>query len=97
MNSDLELILNKIENTKHFLTYTEFPLKQNIDMSTDIMKELVISLNNKKQTSAYYNSVTKTCDMIGVVDINNVRTIDFEDNIFTLMNKGIDRQTNIVD
>jgi hypothetical protein len=43
---------------------------------------------------AFYNSVTTNCDMIGVIDTDGTRIIDFEDNYYTLMNKGIDRQTN---
>lgn len=97
MNSELELILKKIDNIKIFEKYTEFPLKQNIDMDNENMKQLIIDLNNKTRTVALYNSVTKTCDTIGVVDMNNIRTIDFEDNNYTLMNKGIDRQTNIIE
>lgn len=97
MNSELELILKNIESIKNFDKYTEFPLKQNIDMDNENMKQLIIDLNNKTRTVALYNSVTKTCDTIGVLDMNNIRTIDFEDNNFTLMNKGIDRQTNIIE
>ena len=97
MNSEIELILKNIESIKNFDKYTEFPLKENIDMDNENMKQLIIDLNNKTRTVALYNSVTKTCDTIGVLDMNNIRTIDFEDNNFTLMNKGIDRQTNIIE
>ena len=48
----------------------------------------------QKNTICLYNPKTLECDIIGVVDINNVRYIDFDDNIFTLTNKSIDLQTS---
>ena len=35
-------------------------------------------------------------DCIGIIDINNVRHIDLDDTRFTLTNKGIDLQTEIM-
>ena len=45
---------------------------------------------------AYYNYRTLLCDTIGVIDMDNHRIIDFDDNYFTMMNKGIDCQTDKV-
>jgi hypothetical protein len=43
--------------------------------------------------SAYYNPRTKLCNNISVIDINNNRFIDFDDEYWELINKGIDINT----
>ena len=94
MNSEIKEILDKINNTLFFKDYTEFKLSKDIDMNHADMKNLIVTLNQKPKTKAYYNSATKNCDTIGVIDVMGTRYIDFDDNYFTLLNKGIDRQTN---
>ena len=94
MNSEIKEILDKINNTLFFKDYTEFKLSKDIDMNHPDMKNLIVTLNQKPKTKAYYNSATKNCDTIGVIDVMDTRYIDFDDNYFTLLNKGIDRQTN---
>ena len=94
MNSEIKQILDKINNTLFFKDYTEFKLSKDIDMNHPDMKNLIVTLNQKPKTKAYYNSATKNCDTIGVIDVMSTRYIDFDDNYFTLLNKGIDRQTN---
>ena len=96
MNSELNNILKIVDNTDFFKEYIEFPLSKNIDMTQEEMKNIIITLNNKPNTKALYNSVTKICDTIGIVDINGVRYFDFDDNYYTLLNKGIDSQTDKV-
>jgi hypothetical protein len=94
MNDELDKILETINNTSYFDKYTEFNLDNHIDMSIGRMQQLILKLNNCPNMKAFYNSVTTNCDMIGVIDTDGTRIIDFEDNYYTLMNKGIDRQTN---
>ena len=94
MNSEIKEILDKINNTLFFKDYTEFKLSKDIDMNHADMKNLIVILNQRPKTKAYYNSATKNCDTIGVIDVMGTRYIDFDDNYFTLLNKGIDRQTN---
>ena len=96
MNSELKKILEEIDNTSFFKDYKEFKLSKDIDMNQKEMKDLIVSLNNRPKTKAFYNSVTKNCDTIGVVDALDSRYIDFDDNYYTLLNKGIDRQTDKV-
>lgn len=96
MNSELNNILKKVDNTDFFKNYTEFRLSEGIDMSQQNMKNLIVELNNKPNMKAYYNSRTLICDTIGVIDMDNNRIIDFDDNYFTMMNKGIDCQTDKV-
>lgn len=97
MNSEVKEIINKINQTHIFKDYTEFTLKKDVNMNTPEMKQLIKDLNNEKNTTAYYNSVTKNCDTIAVIDVHGSRYIDFDDNYYTLLNKGIDRQTNKID
>ena len=66
-------------------------------MNTPLMKQIIIDLNKKDNTTAYYNSVTKNCDTISVIDVRGTRFIDFDDNYYSLINKGIDKQTNKID
>lgn len=96
MNSELNNILKIVDNTEFFKKYIEFPLSKNIDMTQEEMKNIIITLNNKPNTRALYNSVTKSCDTIGIVDIKGIRYFDFDDNYYTLLNKGIDSQTDKV-
>ena len=49
-------------------------------------------MNKKENVICLYNSKTYYCDIIGVLDINNIRYIDFDDNCYTMENKGIDNQ-----
>ena len=90
MNSEINNILKKVDNTDFFKNYTEFKLSKSIDMSQQNMKNLIVELNNKPNMKAYYNYRTLNCDTIGVVDMDNNRIIDFDDNYFILMNKGIE-------
>tara|TARA_B100000900_G_C20124729_1_gene531454 strand:- start:23 stop:313 length:291 start_codon:yes stop_codon:yes gene_type:complete len=96
MNLELKNILEEIDNTSFFKDYKEFRLSKDIDMNQKEMKDLILSLNNRPKTKALYNSVTKNCDTIGVIDVVDTRFIDFDDNYYTLLNKGIDRQTDKV-
>ena len=93
MNSEVNEILSKINDLKYTNKYIEYPLKKPININNNEIKNLIINLNNQSNTKAFYNPKTLTCDTIGVVDIDNIRIIDFDDNNFTLLNKGIDCQT----
>lgn len=95
MSVEINEILLKIKDLKYTEKYLEFPLKKPININKEI-KELIRNLNDQNNTKAYYNPVTLVCDTIAVVDIDDTRVIDFDDNNFTLLNKGIDYQTDKV-
>ena len=84
---DMQEIITKINNTLHFKDYSMFALKNTLCI--DRMKPIMISLNKNHKTYCLYNSKTLRCDNIGVVDVNDKRYIDFDDNNYTMMNKGI--------
>tara|TARA_B110000495_G_C22363847_1_gene237595 strand:+ start:98 stop:400 length:303 start_codon:yes stop_codon:yes gene_type:complete len=89
-------ILTKIKQTKIFPEYAEFFLKKTYNLNgIDELKKL-INEGNKDRTEKrvyLYNQKTHIFDIIGVIDIENVRYIDFDDNWYTMSNKGIDNQT----
>lgn len=92
--SELQIILNIIKKTSLYLEYTEYNLRNPIYVDDTEIKNTINNLNKQPNTECYYNGKTRMCDVIGVVDINNKRIIDFDDIMYTLTNKGIDRQTN---
>jgi hypothetical protein len=85
-------VLKEINNTSLFLNYTEFCLKSKINIYD--FKEIINKMNNQKNICCLYNKKTMQCDVVGVVDINNVRYIDFDDDMFTMINKGINFQVD---
>ena len=91
---NIQSILEKIDNINFFSDYTEFRLKLKINILD--FKNTINKLNLRENTICLYNPKTLTCDVIGVVDINNIRYIDFDDLTFTMLNKGIDLQTSKV-
>ena len=91
---NIQSILKKIDNTKFFSEYTEFRL--NLKINVLDFKNTINKLNLQENTICLYNPKTLLCDVVGVVDINNIRYIDFDDDIFTMLNKGIDLQNTKV-
>ena len=77
--------LELIKQNNFYQEYTTFFLNstlfiRNIDIQ-ELEKKYVckISINNR----------TYLCDNIGVVDISGIRYIDFDDDMWTMMNKGL--------
>mgnify|MGYP001223110362 CR=1 FL=1 len=90
MDNEINDILLKIFNLDNISKYTEFKLNKPINISTDESKKMLLNLNLKKNTEAYYNNRTMSCDSIGVVDVSGKRIIDFNDDLWDYTNKGID-------
>lgn len=82
----IEEILNNIKNTTYFREYTEFKLEK-----TYFFKDVEHFIKKLKvqNVEIIYNKITGKFDNIGVIDLNNKRYYDFDDNIWTLTNKGI--------
>ena len=83
----IENLINKIKNIRCFMEYTEFKLEKSYSIHEikDILKHL-----KKENVEILYNNISKKFDNIGVIDINNKRYYDFDDNIWTMHNKGLD-------
>ena len=90
--SELQNILNIIKKTPLYTEYTEYNLRKTIDVNNKKVKCIINEINNDSNMECYYNGKTRKCDVVGVIDMNNIRIIDLDDNIYTLTNKGIDQQ-----
>ena len=92
-NEELNELFDKTKN-KTFNEYTEIYLKNPINMKDKNMQLLIHNLNKQENTDAYYNSVSYYCDTLGIMDTKNgTRWYEFEDDKWTMLNKGIDRGT----
>jgi hypothetical protein len=89
---ELERILNIINKTQNYVDYVEYKLSRPIYIDNVVIKNIVNELNNHSNIECYYNGKSRKCDIVGVVDMNNIRIIDLDDNIYSLTNKGIDQQ-----
>ena len=90
----LSLLDTIVKTQIKFTEYTELNFNQEyqvIDFKDEINR--IKKLNNIK---LFHNPRTMVFDCIGIIDINNVRHIDLDDTRFTLTNKGIDIQTEMM-
>ena len=85
----MEEILEKIFSTNNFAEYKEFNLDRYYDLKDEKILTIIQSINRCNNVIRY-NKVTKQFNNIGVIDINNTRYLDFDDDIWTMTNKGID-------
>lgn len=93
MDHELDRILKEIcNNVNNYKKYQEFNLSYGLNVKDPYIKNLINDMNKKEHVICLYNSKTYYCDIIGVLDINNIRYIDFDDNYYTMENKGIDNQ-----
>ena len=84
--NEVEEIINMTKNNK-YKTYTEFKLKKPINVSD--YKELIEKLNNRQNITVTFNRHTLYCDIIGVYDDDRGRWFDFDDDLWTMTNKGM--------
>lgn len=85
---EIENILKKIFINKYD-KYTEFKLKKIYNLDSKL-QNILIDLNSKENIKAYYNKNTKCFDRIAVLDQDNEKIIDFNDDMCDMMNKGLD-------
>lgn len=89
---NINVILNNIRTTELYENYVSYRLLESISIDNPNYKNIINEINSHSNMKCYYNGLTRMCDNIGVVDINNIRIIDFDDDMYTMTNKGIDRQ-----
>jgi hypothetical protein len=83
---DIEQIIKKSKG-KEFKKYTEFKLKNKINIKNFMY--LIDKLKLEKNVNIEYNTRTYLCDVIGIIDLNGIRYYDFDDEYWSLINKGI--------
>lgn len=91
---EINKILELIHKTEKYEKYIEHRLENQYSVKEDFIKNKINNLNiENNNVICLYNSRTHIVDNIGVIDVNGKRYIDFDDNMFTMINKGIDVQT----
>lgn len=93
--NEINEIIRNIEETTFFREYKTYILKNKLDMNMDKNQIIIYNLNKKENIEAFYNEKTCICDNIGVIDINEKRYIDFDDDSWTMGNKGLNAYTQI--
>ena len=86
----IEIIIAKIDETSNFIEYQAFNLDKYYDINNTELQPILNKLKSKSNIVINYNSITKKFNNIGVIDLNDVRYYDFDDDIWSLTNKGID-------
>jgi len=72
---------------KEFKKYTEFRLKDKINIKNFMY--VIDKLKLEKNVDVIYNTRTNLCDLIGIIDLNGIRYYDFDDEYWSLVNKGL--------
>lgn len=90
MNVELANLFEKIQKIKNIKEYREFQVTPFV-----INAEILHYCRQIPQVRFSYNCRTGYCDRVGVIDINDTRYIDFNDDIYDMTNKGINVQTPI--
>ena len=88
--NQIETIIEKIDETSNFTEYQAFNLDKYYDINNTELQPILNKLKSKSNIVINYNSITKKFNNIGVIDLNDVRYYDFDDDIWSLTNKGID-------
>ena len=83
---DIEKVI-KESKEKKFKKYTEFKLKNKINIKNFMY--LIDELKLEPNVDIVYNTRTYLCDVIGIIDLNGIRYYDFDDEHWSLINKGI--------
>ena len=98
MSNQLKHILDSTKDKSiDFTKYKSYYISEYLDMNDpniiNILKEyLDDSLIDIK---IYYNSKTKTFNSVGILDLDDYRVVDLDDDNWTMTNKGIDIQVEL--
>ena len=95
METELLKILN--DSKKEIFHYKSFYLSSSLHIKNNniinILKQYINEPNLK--IKIYYNSVTESFDSINIMDTEQFRIIDMDDNMHSMMNKGICKQIEL--
>ena len=90
----IKAMLKNIDNGGHYTRYTTFVLQEPVYLDNRIIQEFLYYFKQNPKIKIQYNNITKCCDTIGVVDIGDIRYFDFDDEEWTMSNKGLDCSTD---
>ena len=90
----IKAMLKNIDNCGSFKRYTTFTLREPVYLDNRIIQEFLYYFKQNPKIKILYNDITKCCSSIGVIDINDIRYFDFDDEEWTMANKGLDCSTD---
>ena len=97
----IDQLVDILENSKNksidFKTYKSFYLNSYLNVNDSKIIEILknYQLDSHEEVKIYYNSLTNSFNNIGIIDLDDYRVIDLDDDDFTMMNKGIDRSKEL--
>ena len=90
-------LLQKIWNKDKFDNMVHYKLDTNFIIDNDYknIKTLLRNMNNNNKNIRYIISKTLQIDSINVIDIDDTRFIEFENDLYEFTNKGLDNSYDL--
>lgn len=92
----IQQLIDILDNSKNksidFSNYKSYNLTNYMNVNDyEVLEALKDYVNDSLvEVKIYYNSITKSFNNIGILDFDDCRVIDLDDDNYTMMNKGID-------
>jgi|AntAceMinimDraft_13_1070369.scaffolds.fasta_scaffold26251_2 translation elongation factor P/translation initiation factor 5A len=95
MENELLQILNDSKKQLFYCKY--FYLSSSLYIKNKNIINILIKYISESNTKIkiYYNSITESFDSINIIDTHQFRIIDLDDNMYSMMNKGIYKQIEL--
>lgn len=97
METETELLKILNDSKKELFYYKSFYLSSSLYIKNNniisILKQYINESNLK--IKIYYNSETELFDSINIMDTEQFRIIDMDDNMYNMTNKGIYKQIEL--
>tara|TARA_A100001015_G_scaffold202355_1_gene225985 strand:- start:384 stop:671 length:288 start_codon:yes stop_codon:yes gene_type:complete len=89
--------LKEIIENREYKELTHFKLDDiyNVDENYSNLKLLIKNINFEKPIK-YYITKTLEIDSINIIDINNIRYIEFENDLYEYTNKGLNNSKELI-
>ena len=98
MSDQLIVILEKSKNKSiDFSKYKSYFLNTYLKVNNEEIKLILKDYIEESlvDVKVYYNSKTETFNNIGIIDLDDYRVIDLDDDNYTMTNKGIDKSIEL--
>ena len=85
------------KKTVDYTNYTEYYLDNYLKVKNDNVLQVLKRYVEESlfEIKIYYNSQTETFNNIGIIDLDDYRVIDLDDDNYTMTNKGIDKSIEL--